>query len=104
VVSTPVLTQAPVVLTHEQLIKSVMLTIWEAAVPPCVAAIVACIVYLTTAHTNFWDVFFQLILGHLYVISMFVIRAFGSEVFQPKEVTLIVRRCSVGITIAFLLF
>ncbi|KAL5528947.1 hypothetical protein ACEPAG_4921 [Sanghuangporus baumii] len=47
--------------------------VWEAAVPPCACAIIACAVYITMSQGNLWDVFLQSILGKLYVISLFVI-------------------------------
>ena len=45
--------------------------IWEAALPPCVCAIVALITYLTVVD-SFWSLLFQTVLGELYVISLFV--------------------------------
>ncbi|TDL18424.1 hypothetical protein BD410DRAFT_793337 [Rickenella mellea] len=57
----------------EEIIAHLMRTMWEAAVPPCLCAIVACLVYTTMSLKNLWDIFFQCILGKLYVISFFVI-------------------------------
>lgn len=47
--------------------------LWEAALPPCLCAIAACVVYITMRSENLWDVFLQSIIGKLYVISLFVI-------------------------------
>ena len=64
--------------------------IWEAALPPCVCAILTVVTYLTLVQSlsytfdnpfelwclqvddNYWDLTFQAILGKLYVISLFV--------------------------------
>ncbi|OCB89639.1 hypothetical protein A7U60_g3115 [Sanghuangporus baumii] len=57
--------------------------VWEAAVPPCACAIVACAVYITMSQDNLWDVFLQSILGKLYVISLFVILNGRADLKRP---------------------
>ncbi|KAL5511941.1 hypothetical protein ACEPAH_5160 [Sanghuangporus vaninii] len=57
--------------------------VWEAAVPPCACAIVACAVYITMSQDNLWDVFLQSILGKLYVISLFVILNGRADLNRP---------------------
>jgi len=47
--------------------------LWEAALPPCICAIAACVVYSDMSLENLWDMFLQSILGKLYVISLFTI-------------------------------
>ena len=44
---------------------------WEAALPPCVCALIAAITHPITA-SNPWDLAFQTVLGKLYVIALFV--------------------------------
>ncbi|KAI0782106.1 hypothetical protein C8Q75DRAFT_537519 [Abortiporus biennis] len=55
-----------------RIMNRLTILIWEAAVPPCVCAIMAVVTYLTLVNNNFWDLTFQAILGKLYVISLFV--------------------------------
>lgn len=79
--------------------RKLLILIWEAAVPPCVCAILTVVTYLTLVspepppnlhlnnpiflpllmdylmnqvNENYWDLMFQAILGKLYVISLFV--------------------------------
>ncbi|KDQ57112.1 hypothetical protein JAAARDRAFT_35714 [Jaapia argillacea MUCL 33604] len=62
---------------------------WEAAVPPCACAMATVITYFVLVDTNFWDLFFQQILGKLYVISLFVTlngRAHLKRKVQPDHV------------------
>jgi len=59
--------------TTNEMIKRLMISIWEAALPPAVCAVIAMIVYLTRSSHDFWTVFLQGILGKLYVISLFVV-------------------------------
>ncbi|KAH8100382.1 hypothetical protein BXZ70DRAFT_1024285 [Cristinia sonorae] len=59
-------------LRFRRVMKRLMLIIWEAAVPPCLCAVVAIVTYLTMVDENWWDLMFQAILGKLYVISLFV--------------------------------
>ncbi|EMD34273.1 hypothetical protein CERSUDRAFT_86389 [Gelatoporia subvermispora B] len=55
-----------------RILKRLTILIWEAALPPCVCAIMTTITYLALVNNNYWDLTFQAILGKLYVISLFV--------------------------------
>ncbi|TCD62508.1 hypothetical protein EIP91_006782 [Steccherinum ochraceum] len=63
-----------------RVMRRLVILIWEAAVPPCVCAVIAVVTYLTMVpismqspvNMNWWDLMFQAILGKLYVISLFV--------------------------------
>ncbi|KAK7676223.1 hypothetical protein QCA50_020802 [Cerrena zonata] len=55
-----------------RVMRKLVIMVWEAAVPPCVCAILAVVTYLTLVNKNYWDLMFQAILGKLYVISLFV--------------------------------
>ncbi|KAH8117655.1 hypothetical protein DFH11DRAFT_1576462 [Phellopilus nigrolimitatus] len=69
----------------EKTLTRVLRMMWEAALPPCACAVAACIIYREMSKENLWDVFFQSILGKLYVISLFVILwGFSSFLFARK--------------------
>ncbi|GBE82862.1 hypothetical protein SCP_0412490 [Sparassis crispa] len=55
-----------------RVMKRLTILVWEAAIPPCVCAIVTVILYSTQASDNYWDLGFQAVLGKLYVVSLFV--------------------------------
>ncbi|KAI1785646.1 hypothetical protein LXA43DRAFT_953550 [Ganoderma leucocontextum] len=55
-----------------RILRRLTVLIWEAALPPCVCAILTVVTYLTVVNENYWDLTFQAILGKLYVISLFV--------------------------------
>ncbi|OBZ75325.1 hypothetical protein A0H81_04945 [Grifola frondosa] len=55
-----------------RILKRLTVLIWEAALPPCICAIMTITTYLTLVNENYWDLAFQAILGKLYVISLFV--------------------------------
>ncbi|KAH9857449.1 hypothetical protein C2E23DRAFT_274994 [Lenzites betulinus] len=55
-----------------RILKRLTVLIWEAALPPCICAILTVLTYLTLVDKNYWDLTFQAILGKLYVISLFV--------------------------------
>ncbi|OJT01994.1 hypothetical protein TRAPUB_7528 [Trametes pubescens] len=55
-----------------QILKKLTVMIWEAALPPCICAVLTVLTYLTLVDKNYWDLTFQAILGKLYVISLFV--------------------------------
>ncbi|KAI0738078.1 hypothetical protein C8Q80DRAFT_294930 [Daedaleopsis nitida] len=55
-----------------RILKRLTVLIWEAALPPCICAILTVVTYLTLVNENYWDLTFQAILGKLYVISLFV--------------------------------
>ncbi|KLO13114.1 hypothetical protein SCHPADRAFT_890298 [Schizopora paradoxa] len=59
--------------TTNAMIRRLMFSIWEAALPPAVCATVAMVVYLTRNSHDYWIVFLQGILGKLYVISLFAV-------------------------------
>ncbi|RPD55289.1 hypothetical protein L226DRAFT_574028 [Lentinus tigrinus ALCF2SS1-7] len=62
-----------------RILRRLTVLIWEAALPPCVCAILTVVTYLTLVNENYWDLTFQAILGKLYVISLFV----TLQVFPP---------------------
>lgn len=53
-------------------IQNVIVIVWEAALPPCICALLTLITYFTLADFSSWDLLFQALLGQLYVISLFV--------------------------------
>ncbi|KAI0628850.1 hypothetical protein C8Q77DRAFT_343337 [Trametes polyzona] len=55
-----------------RILRRLTVLIWEAALPPCVCAVLTVLTYLTLVDKNYWDLTFQAILGKLYVISLFV--------------------------------
>ncbi|KAI0657135.1 hypothetical protein C8Q70DRAFT_292461 [Cubamyces menziesii] len=55
-----------------RILRRLTVMIWEAALPPCVCAVMTVLTYLTLVNKNYWDLTFQAILGKLYVISLFV--------------------------------
>jgi len=55
-----------------RVMRQLVVLIWEAAVPPCVCAVLTVVTYLTMVNQNWWDLMFQAILGKLYVISLFI--------------------------------
>ncbi|OCH83990.1 hypothetical protein OBBRIDRAFT_458786 [Obba rivulosa] len=55
-----------------RILKRLTILIWEAALPPCICAIMTTVTYLALVNDNYWDLAFQAILGKLYVISLFV--------------------------------
>ncbi|RDX47370.1 hypothetical protein OH76DRAFT_1405981 [Lentinus brumalis] len=55
-----------------RILRRLTVLIWEAALPPCICAIMTVVTYLTLVNENYWDLTFQAILGKLYVISLFV--------------------------------
>ncbi|TFK80070.1 hypothetical protein K466DRAFT_605644 [Polyporus arcularius HHB13444] len=55
-----------------RILRRLTVLIWEAALPPCICAILTVVTYLTLVNENYWDLTFQAILGKLYVISLFV--------------------------------
>ncbi|KAH9939435.1 hypothetical protein B0H21DRAFT_756903 [Amylocystis lapponica] len=55
-----------------RIMKRLTILVWEAAVPPCVCAIITAVTYCTSVNHNYWDLAFQSMLGKLYVISLFV--------------------------------
>ena len=73
-----------------RVMRKLVIMVWEAAVPPCVCAVLVVVTYLTLVrhfsifliapethgrsqvNKNYWDLMFQAILGKLYVISLFV--------------------------------
>ncbi|KAM5542063.1 hypothetical protein V8D89_004373 [Ganoderma adspersum] len=55
-----------------RIMRRLTVLIWEAALPPCICAILTVVTYLTLVNENYWDLTFQAILGKLYVISLFV--------------------------------
>ncbi|KAI0823835.1 hypothetical protein BC628DRAFT_1411332 [Trametes gibbosa] len=55
-----------------RILRRLTVLIWEAALPPCICAILTVLTYLTMVDENYWDLTFQAILGKLYVISLFV--------------------------------
>ncbi|EIW61031.1 uncharacterized protein TRAVEDRAFT_119903 [Trametes versicolor FP-101664 SS1] len=55
-----------------RILKRLTVMIWEAALPPCICAVLTVLTYLTLVDKNYWDLTFQAILGKLYVISLFV--------------------------------
>ncbi|EIM82272.1 uncharacterized protein STEHIDRAFT_149433 [Stereum hirsutum FP-91666 SS1] len=54
----------------QNVIFRLMMIAWEAAVPPCLCAIVALVTYVTLLEKNWWETMFQAVLGKLYVISL----------------------------------
>ncbi|KAI0806680.1 hypothetical protein C8Q74DRAFT_1362292 [Fomes fomentarius] len=56
----------------KQVLRRLTVLIWEAALPPCICAVMTVVMYLTMVNENYWDLAFQSILGKLYVISLFV--------------------------------
>lgn len=59
------------ILFVSQAVARLMTIAWEAALPPCVCALIAAITHPITA-SNPWDLAFQTVLGKLYVIALFV--------------------------------
>ncbi|KAI0648505.1 hypothetical protein C8Q79DRAFT_1008821 [Trametes meyenii] len=55
-----------------RILKRLTVLIWEAALPPCICAVLTVITYVTLVDICYWDLTFQAILGKLYVISLFV--------------------------------
>ncbi|TFK47685.1 hypothetical protein OE88DRAFT_1738226 [Heliocybe sulcata] len=55
-----------------RIITKLIVIAWEAALLPSVCAITTVITYLKLVDCNFWDLFFQAVLGKFYVISLFV--------------------------------
>ncbi|KAI0316419.1 hypothetical protein OF83DRAFT_254745 [Amylostereum chailletii] len=55
-----------------QVMRRLMFTVWEAAVPPCVVAFVSMIIYVATPRNFPWGVMLQTILGKLYVMSLLI--------------------------------
>ncbi|KAI0695564.1 hypothetical protein C8T65DRAFT_664982 [Cerioporus squamosus] len=55
-----------------RILRRLTVLIWEAALPPCICAILTVVTYLTLVNENYWDLTFQAVLGKLYVISLFV--------------------------------
>ncbi|KAI0713739.1 hypothetical protein C8Q76DRAFT_857494 [Earliella scabrosa] len=55
-----------------RVLRRLTVLIWEAALPPCICAVMTVVMYLTLVNHNYWDLTFQAILGKLYVISLFV--------------------------------
>ncbi|KAH8106414.1 hypothetical protein DFH11DRAFT_1237358 [Phellopilus nigrolimitatus] len=55
-----------------KILSSLMVVIWEAALPPCVCSIITTIMYFDKRQSSFWNLMFQEVLGQLYVISFFV--------------------------------
>ncbi|EPQ52867.1 hypothetical protein GLOTRDRAFT_140459 [Gloeophyllum trabeum ATCC 11539] len=56
----------------KRIITKLIVIAWEAALLPSVCAITTVITYLKLVDYNFWDLFFQQVLGKFYVISLFV--------------------------------
>jgi len=54
----------------KQVISHFLRIMWEAAVPPCLCAIAAGVIYVSTAESSWWSIFCQNILGMLYVLSL----------------------------------
>ncbi|OSD02157.1 hypothetical protein PYCCODRAFT_1368062 [Trametes coccinea BRFM310] len=55
-----------------RILRRLTVLIWEAALPPCICAVLTVITYLTLVDIDYWDLTFQAILGKLYVLSLFV--------------------------------
>ncbi|KAI8974216.1 hypothetical protein BD414DRAFT_184490 [Trametes punicea] len=55
-----------------RILRRLTVMIWEAALPPCICAVLTVLMYLTLVNVDYWDLTFQAILGKLYVISLFV--------------------------------
>ncbi|KZT22034.1 hypothetical protein NEOLEDRAFT_710179 [Neolentinus lepideus HHB14362 ss-1] len=54
------------------IITKLIIIAWEAALLPSVCAITTVVTYMKLVDYNFWDLFFQAVLGKFYVISLFV--------------------------------
>ncbi|KAI0761471.1 hypothetical protein BD413DRAFT_485951 [Trametes elegans] len=55
-----------------RILRRLTVLIWEAALPPCVCAVMTVLIYISLVDVDYWDLTFQAILGKLYVISLFV--------------------------------
>ncbi|KAI9069449.1 hypothetical protein FKP32DRAFT_64772 [Trametes sanguinea] len=55
-----------------RILRRLTVLIWEAALPPCICAVMTVVTYLTLVDVDYWDLTFQAILGKLYVLSLFV--------------------------------
>ena len=62
----------PIIDARKKSIDYIIRTIWEAAVPPAVFAVLTLIAYLTMAPKNLWHAAVMQVLGQLYVISFFI--------------------------------
>ncbi|KAI0033201.1 hypothetical protein K488DRAFT_85122 [Vararia minispora EC-137] len=69
-------------------IHSLIILLWEAALPPFLCALAGLIAYVyLTAHgkTSYWDMVLQNVLGKLYVISLFVTLNGQAELSQSNR-------------------